>query len=173
MSSSFNFGYNRIERELDENSGTCHGKVICCHCGRKYGTCGDVESILLERDEMLKRQQSGSDGRKTRAGAGLTYLKIEHLSIDKRTCRIQAARQEKDKWDNDSVVLRVTYNSQTFLFQVNSKSPNYNILIDLFGDNEETWPGNEFLIYLQQDVVTERYWPHVEAKPVESKASKK
>jgi hypothetical protein len=117
---------------------------------------------------MLTRSTTGSGANtssksdRSKQATGLPFLKAEHLSTEKRALSILGARAERDRWDNPSVLMKVRYDGKLFLWQVNDKSPNFDLLIDILGDDEAKWVGNDVIVYLEQDELTTRYYPRVE-----------
>lgn len=113
---------------------------------------------------MLSRSSGGnsaSDSNRSSQAGGLPWLKIEHLSSEKRILSILKARGEKDRWKNPSVVMQVRYDGKLFLWQPNAKNPNYDLLIDILGQDESKWPGNDVMIFLEEDELTTRLFPRV------------
>ena len=121
---------------------------------------------------MLKRS-SGSTGASTsnrvNQAGGLPYIKAENVVSDPRTLSILAARSERDKWGNDSVVMKVRYDGKLYLWQPNAKNPCFDALIDILGGDESKWAGNNVLVFCEQDNVTEKYYLRVKATGAKKK----
>lgn len=115
---------------------------------------------------MLQRgsgDNAAATSKRSSQAGGLPYIKPEHLSTERRVLSVLMARAEKDRWDNPSVVMKVRYDGKLFLWQVNNKNPNYDLFIDILGADETKWAGNDVIVHLEQDNVTDRYYPRIEA----------
>lgn len=126
-------------------------------------------------ETMLQRGGSNGGGRGASANSaagGLPWLKPEHLSTEARTMALLKVRQERDRWRNDSIVIQLRYDGRLFLWQVNDKNPNFDLLIDILGEDETHWAGQEVVIFLEQDPITMRYWPRVGPLPTLEKKKK-
>lgn len=128
-----------------------------------------------EENEMLTRgggETTAAKSNRSSQPGGLPWLKPANLSTERRTLSILMARAEKDRWGNQSVVLKVRYDGTLYLWQPNAKNPNYDLLIDILGSDETKWAGNEVVAHLEQDPLTEVYWIRVESaneKPAKGK----
>lgn len=95
----------------------------------------------------LNEQQSS-----TRRGnaSSIPALKLENLSQDKRTAKILETRQVEGKYGKQ-VAVKMTYGGGTYIWYLKLNNPNLRFLVDNFGQDENAWAGNEFLIGLEHD----------------------
>lgn len=172
----------RGDPEAAEGVVYCYGKVICSVCGKLHGICVDFNLEPLENKEMINRdkrsdtpQQSGrSRNTGSKGGSnrgGLPYLKTENLNFDKRTANIIAARTEDDNFKpgQQAVVVKIAFAGNTYLWTLRLDNPNLDILCDAFGDDEEKWPGKEFLLFLETDSFNNKNWMRVEIPTAQGK----
>ena len=118
---------------------------------------------------MLNRTSQATQSRRGAQPTGLPFFKPEHASTDPRTLTILMARAEKDRWDNDSVMLKIRFDGKLFLWQPNLKNPNFETLIDILGQDESKWPNEEVLAYVEIDRMTERPYLRIKAKDAKKK----
>lgn len=184
----FNFGH-AAEEILDPKTGDvklCMGRVKCVHCGTIYGVCCELEAELTQTENttMLPRapQQQGGSQRTPRSG--YTYVTEADLSQDKVVARILATKLNdaplKDGQRRFSdLALQIAFKGQTRLFGVKffdgsgATTPNYQFLLDGFGEDNDQWVGREFYLYAEKEEFTGRIFPRVEPIPVEKPKGKK
>lgn len=123
-----------------------------------------------ENYRMLPRAGSSTtstDESRPRAGkrtdTGIQYLKNEDLSskTDKEG-KILGVRLDEENKFGVRIILKLALDGKTVFFGVNiKKNPNYKILLDEFGAEENDWVGKRILLKLEQDEFTETFFPRV------------
>ena len=106
--------------------------------------------------------QSGvpaSQGKANRGG--IPYLKTENVNFDKRTAKILATKLGQDQKGSATVILKIAYAGNTYLWTLRMSNPNLVILCERFGNDEEKWVGESFMLALETDEFTNISWPRV------------
>lgn len=114
-----------------------------------------------------------SNGRGQQQRAGLPFLKTENLNFDKRTAKILAVKPGEDNRGNKQITLKISYAGNTYLWGLRLNNPNVKHLIDMFGNDEEKWVGESFLLALETDEFTNRNWPRAFPQMEAERGSKK
>ena len=167
----FEFGHNAPEPEAQPES-ACMGSVLCEYCGKRHGYCSEVES-QIKGEQMLPRPDedgSSTPARSKRAGS-MRYLKNEDLSKTPKEAKIIGVKADPDNKFGAGVVLKMSLEGQTIFWTVRTKrNPNYRILTEKFGFDENDWNGNKILLFLEQDEFSDQFFPRV-AFPTEKGSS--
>lgn len=123
---------------------------------------------------MITPETRGTGGQSSGKGSqrttGLPFLRIENLNFDKRTAKILAVKQGEDSRGNKQVTLKVSFVGNTYLWGLRLNNPNVAHLCHIFGNDEETWVGQTFLLALETDEFTNRNWPRAYPAEKESKS---
>src|SRR5271157_34267 len=169
---AFNFG-NNAPPDIDANGECiiCLGRVKCVRCGKVYGVCNEIEAVEREK-EMLSRAGAGAAPATAGSGksqrAGYRYINEQDLSAtEKRRFRIidvkentEPLREEQKRFSD--VVFKGAFRGETRLLGFKLSNPNLVIIQEELGLEENTYPGRELDLFLEQDEFTGRYWMRVE-----------
>ena len=168
---SFEFGYNaQPEEQTDPNTTdpnmdlVCMGSVYCSVCRKHHGYCSEVETQIKGENMLPRAEENDSQSAAPRRGktGGLRYLKNEDLSANHETdAKIQAVKPDANNRFGAAVVLKLTLNGTVIFWTVRTKNPNYKILTDKLGHEENDWVGQKILLKLEQDDFSESYFPRV------------
>jgi hypothetical protein len=97
-----------------------------------------------------------------RTGKGIPYVTTEDLSRSAKEAKIMDVRADNENKFGPRIILKIAMDGKTWFFGVNlKKNPNYKILLDKFGREENDWVGQKILLSLEQDEFTENYYARV------------
>ena len=179
MGRDTDFDFGHAAQEILDSHGDvklCMGRVKCVHCGAIYGVCSELETQLTEQEnnKMLPRAPQTQGGGQQRAPrSGYTYISETDLSADKHIARILATKindgplKEGQRRFSD-MALQVAFRGQTRLFGIKFfdntglMTPNYQILIEDFGEDNDKWIGREFYLFAEKEEFSGRIFPRVE-----------
>lgn len=105
----------------------------------------------------------------SRRKGGKNFLTNEMLTTQPKEAKITGTKYNKDGNFGPNVQLKLALDGETVYWTVSiEKNPNFPILKDRFGRNENDWTGNKILLHLEYDDYEEKYFPRV-SFPEESK----
>jgi len=105
-----------------------------------------------------------------RSGKGIPYITTDDLSRQPKEAKILDVRTDSENKFGPRVILKVAMDGKTWFFGVNiKKNPNYKLLLDKLGREENDWVGQKLLLNLEQDEFTENYYPRVTFPTVKGK----
>ena len=166
----FEFGYNETDTEQTTEPDTsnddnrCMAPIYCPACRRRHGLCSEVEAQLKGENMLPQADGNSSSGNSSsrRRSGGLRYLKIEDLSKTPREAKILAVKAQEDGRFGAAVVIKLALEGNTMFWTVNVKrNPNYRLLVDKFGQEENDWAGQKILLNLEADEFSDQLFPRV------------
>lgn len=171
----FTFGLNepaetidqRIAREYAER---CMHSVNCTNCGYFHGYCAEIK----EKSTMLPTGDEGQTTRGKRAG-GMEWLKNEDLSKTAKEAKILGVRLDSENRYGPRVNVKLAIDGKIKFWGIPTKksnSPNYRLLLDKFGADENDWVNQRILILLEQDEFSGQWFPRVDFPPKEKKTGR-
>lgn len=124
------------------------------------------------RAPQENQQSSGGQanrGRGQQQQQGYPTIKATDLSFDKRLVKINFVRESDQvstqangqKWSD--YVLQVTMNGRIMLLYLKITNPVFKTLYEAFGADENSWPGSQFYLFLEEDKITGKHWMRAEA----------
>jgi len=122
--------------------------------------------------------QQAPQGGNRRQGGGFDYVRNTDLSTDKKrarvlACRVNDAVVKEGQRKYSDVIVKIALNGKTLLYGLKADNPEYEKLVNAFGEDENRWPDREFYMYLEADDFTGKYWMRVEPIEAEPKSAKK
>ena len=85
-------------------------------------------------------------------------LKVEDLSMDPRSAKIQMVKADLEGRFGAQVIVKLSVNGMTKFWYLNIKTnPNYQLLVAKFGHDENDWAGEQILLGLVQDGFYDQY----------------
>jgi hypothetical protein len=153
----FEFGHN------EPADYRCMGSVQCKVCGKFHGYCAEV----LEEKEKQKMLPTGDEtpaAGKKRTG-GMEWLKNEDLSKTPKEAKILGVRLDGENRYGPRVNVKLALEGKIKFWGIptaKSKSPNYRLLLDKFGADENDWVDKRILILLEQDEFSGQWFPRVD-----------
>src|ERR1700761_691947 len=121
-------------------------------------------------DEMALPQPGGGRAKSTTPSGGggrakptVPFLKVEDLREEPSRAKILAVKTQ-DAGFNDLVV-KIAVNGKSFFFGLKASNENYQTLFDAFGDDDNAWVGEEFLVGLKYNEFYEKNFVHVFKAP--------
>jgi hypothetical protein len=163
----FGFGCNEAQEESEQQS-NCMGSLDCPKCKRHHGYCSEVEAQLKGpppeegQNEMLPRGDAGSNSTKPKRAGAMEYLQNEALSKQPKEAKILAIKADPDNKYGARVILKLAFEGKIVFWGVNiKKNPNYQLMLDKFGDDENDWTDQRILIHLEQDEFSGQYFARV------------
>lgn len=139
------------------------GCLGSCYFARKK--IGDLEWLENQKeDDMINIAGNGGGGARPqgqRQRGGLPFLKAENVTAEKRVAKILGTKQGEDQRGKGKVSLKIAFAGNTYLWDLRLNNPNLATLVGLFGQHEEQWVGEQFLLGLQEDEFTNVSWPTV------------
>lgn len=167
----FEFGHN-AENEPAAVPEACMGNVTCEHCGKRHGYCSEVEQQLKEGTMLPKADSDGSSQSSgTKKKGGIKYLTIEDLSRTPKEAKILAVKADADNRYGARVVLKISLDGTMMFWGVAiRKNPNYRLLTDKLGHEENDWVDARILLHNEKDEFSEQFFPRV-SFPTETRSS--
>lgn len=157
----FEYGFGKDSEQAE----VCTGTVECTACKKFHGWCDEV-SKKLKGENMLpapSSQNSSSQGRST--GKNSNRLQVADLSMDPVSAKILAVQvaEKQAKWGGGTqVVIKMAIKGAIKFWYLDvAKNPNYQILVNKLGQDENEWPDTEILMGLEKDDFHEVYYPRV------------
>jgi hypothetical protein len=121
-----------------------------------------------KRDSQRDSGRSGSQ----RPAPKVPFLKVEDLTEEPSRAKILGVQTQNTGFND--IIVKVAIRGKSYFFGLKASNQNYEALFDAFGDNENKWVGEEFLVGLNFNDFYEKQFVHVfeaPAKPI--KAAKK
>lgn len=164
----FDYGFNDspetgtdIDKRIAEQAaGRCMGKVYCLDCNKYHGYCVEIE----EKIKMLPTGDETPTGTKRKVG-GMEFLKNEDLSRNPKEAKILAVRLDSENKYGPRINIKLAIDGKTKFWGVptaKSKSPNYRLLLDKFGAEENDWIDRRILLFLEQDDFSGNFFMRVD-----------
>jgi len=108
----------------------------------------------------------GGDSQPRRGGRsanGMTYLTNEMLSTTAKAAKIIAVRADSENKYGPRVILKLALDGQTIFWGVNiKKNPNYTLLEEKFGLDENEWVDKNIQLFLAKDDFSGQYFARVQ-----------
>jgi len=116
-----------------------------------------------------------SGGRKPRTG--VPFLTFDMLSTTAMEAKILNIKVDTENRFGPSVILKLALDGKIVLWTVRIKNnPNYTLLTDHFGHDENEFVGQKILLHMEKDDFSEQYFPRVsfpETKEKEQQPAKR
>ncbi len=122
---------------------------------------------------MLPQADSTDSNRAERGAARKSNrLRVEDLSTTPRDAKIIAVKADLEGRFGAQVIAKLAVNGDTkFWYLSIKKNPNYKLLVEKFGHDENDWAGQKILLATQQDEFSDQYFVRV-SFPQEAKTKK-
>lgn len=113
---------------------------------------------------MLPSGETSTASTKGKRAGALKYLTNEMLSAKSQTpARITAVKVDEDNKYGARIILKLAMKGDTIFWGINiKKNPNYKLLTDKLGFEENDWVDQEILLGLDQDSFTGSYFARVD-----------
>lgn len=113
---------------------------------------------------MLPQPATRGDRTLTKAGnnakGGVPFLKTTDVFVDPRKARVIGVRSQIGRFGAE-VVLKISFNSQMFLWSLRPDNPNYDAMFTKLGADEDKWVDTTFDLAIQEDEFTGKSWPTI------------
>jgi hypothetical protein len=167
--------FNPDEFDKDEPADyRCMGSVECKVCRKHHGYCAEVAEDK-EKQMLPTGDNQETKGRSRRSGgSNMEYLKNEDLSKNPKEARILAVKLDPENKFGSRIIIKLSLEGAVKFWGVptsKSKSPNYRLLLEKFGPDENDWPDKKILLLLEQDEFSGNWYPRVDF-PAEEKKRK-
>lgn len=176
------FDFQAEAQELFDQRGNlimCMGRIKCNKCGHVYGVCCDVEVELTEKgnENMLPRPGQNAPAQSSgqqRQRSGYPYLKETDLTLDKKEARIIQVRNNDEPVKDgqrrfSDIIVKIAVGGTIYLWGMKYNNPNFTILIEAFGQNENDWAEKKCYIFLEQEEFSGRNFIRCEPQTAASK----
>jgi hypothetical protein len=160
----FEFGANSNAGRVEE----CSGTVECRSCNKFHGWCDEV-TAKLKGEQMLPTadQPTGRTGR-----AKTNRLRPEDLNAQPREAKIKMVKADPDGKFGSQVIVKLAVNGEVKFWYISlAKNPNYKILTEKFGHDENDWAGETILLGTEKDEFSDNLFIRV-SFPEENKKKK-
>lgn len=172
MSQDTDFNPEEFDNQPADYTYRCMGAVECTTCRKYHGRCAEIEE---EKKQMLPTGDGQeTKGRRRSGGSAMEYLNNADLSKSPKEARILAVKADADNKFGPRVIVKITLEGQVKFWSVptnKSKSPNYRLLLDKFGPDENDWADKKIVLFLEQDEFSGNWFPRVDF-PAEDKKRK-
>lgn len=182
----FGFGHNEVvttneggpdidRRIAEEAAGRCMGRVYCQVCKTFHGYCVEV----AEDKERLKMLPTGNEsaGSGQKRKGGMDWLKNEDLNTTGKEAKILMVRYNKEGRFGARVEMKLAIDGMIRYWGVPPKSddrnPNYKLLTDKFGHDENNWVEQRIILLLVQDDFSQQYFVRVDFPSPAAKQSRR
>ena len=111
-----------------------------------------------------------TDNKGKKYQGGMDYLKNDDLNKDKKEAKILGVKATKTRF-GPRVIVKIAFNGGTKFWSLNTdieNSPNYRLMIEKFGRDENDWIDKRVFLFLEQDEFSGNWFPRVDF-PVEKK----
>lgn len=124
-------------------------------------TLGEVDRMLPSYEPDAGEERGGT--RRKRQTGGMKYLTNDNLSKEEKDAKILGVRYDGENRFGPRVILKIDLSGDVLFWGVNiRKNPNYKMLVDRFGRDENDWVGENIKLFLEKDDFSESYFPRVE-----------
>lgn len=155
-STDFEFGYNTTEsideRIAREHAERCMERIECNVCGFSFGFCQELKDEK-EKLKMLPTGDNAGSRKKTAGKSGINWLSTEDLSTQPQEAKILSVFYNKNGRFGARVEMKLAFNGEIIYWGVepkkDSNSPNYKMLLEKFGPNENDWIDQRILLYVE------------------------
>lgn len=153
----FDFGANASKESIDEriareHASRCMERICCSVCGFSFGFCQEVQ----DEKEKLRMLPSGNEqatGRKAASKSGIKWLSTDDLNNQPQEAKILAVNYNKDGKFGARVEMKLAFNGEICYWGVppkkDDKNPNYKLLLEKFGPNENDWIDQRILLFTE------------------------
>jgi hypothetical protein len=154
-------------QDNDSSPDGCMGPVICNRCGKRHGYCCEMSEDLktlrtIKDNQMIPSSQENQQQSRRSRREGMKFLSNADLSTSPKEAKILAVKVDRDHKFGPSVVLKLSLNGETRFWTLNiKKNPNFPILENKFGNDENDWVGQKILLQLEQDEFSDQYYSRV------------
>lgn len=163
-STDFNYGANETEsvdqRIAREHAERCMERIVCNVCGFSFGFCQELQDEK-EKIRMLPSGNEQSSGKRT-TKSGIKWLAPEDLNTTPQEAKILSVFYNKDGRYGARVEMKLAFDGEIVYWGVepkkDSKSPNYKLLLEKFGANENDWIDQRILLYTEAHKFYEGQW---------------
>lgn len=142
---------------------SCGGSVECKACGKFHGWCDEVE-IQLKGETMLPRSSGGSSSTQQSGGRAKpsNRLTTTDLSDTPREGKILMVKADPNGKFGPQAICKIAVNGEVKFWYLDiKKNPNYTILLDKFGENENEWAGQRIMLFNEQDDFSDNWFIRV------------
>lgn len=94
------------------------------------------------------------------ARGGVPFLKTTDVFTDPRKARVIGVRSQIGRFGAE-VVLKISFNSQMYLWSLRPDNPNYDTMFTKLGGDESEWVDVSFDLSIEEDEFTGKSWPHI------------
>ena len=131
------------------------------------------ENDMLPQPGGGKTESQRGGGKQTsgRPAPTVPFLKVEDLKTDPVRAKILAV-QSTNTGFND-VIVKVAVNGRSYFFGLKASNPNYESLFKAFGDDDNKWVGQEFMVGLNWNEFYEKNFVHIFEAPAPERKNKK
>jgi hypothetical protein len=130
----------------------------------------------LKENTLLPKADSAptTSGKSTRSrGQGLNWLRNEDLSKTPKAAKILAVRYDGENKFGPRVILKMAFEGETKFWGVSiKKNPNYKLLLEKFGEDENDWVSSSILLWLEAEEFSEQYYTRVGFPEAKEKSRK-
>jgi hypothetical protein len=136
-------------------------KVLAEHVQRKHLKEAQIIKHAAKRigESMLPQVGSGTG---KRARTGIPFLTFEMLSTTPKNADIVDVKYDEANRFGPSVVLKLKLEGKATLWTVRIKdNPNYVILTEAFGHDEQDFKGKKIQLFMEKDNFSEQFFPRV------------
>jgi len=119
-----------------------------------------------------ERGNNGGRGNSTRKPPQVPFVRVEDLREEPSRAKILGVVTQNTGFND--VIVKVAINGKSYFLGLKASNPNYEALFNAFGDNENKWVGEEFMIGLNWNDFYEKNFVHIfEAPAPKSRGGKK
>ena len=117
-----------------------------------------------------ERGNSGGRGN-ARKPPQVPFVRVEDLREEPSRAKILAVVTQNTGFND--VIVKITINGKSYFLGLKASNPNYEALFNAFGDNENKWVGEEFMIGLNWNDFYEKNFIHIFECPAPKSRGKK
>jgi hypothetical protein len=147
----FNHGFN------EQMNPECTGSIICSKCGKFHGYCDTITQ--LKEKQMLPNADSSQAERPSKKS---NRLHTNDLTKQPREAKILMVKSDPNGRYGAQVICKLAVNGEIKFWYLDiKKNPNYRLLVDKFGNDENDWAGQKILLGLEQDEFSDNFFVRV------------
>lgn len=144
----FNYGANE-QYDPETPLLDCTGRVQCTKCGKFFGYHDSITQ-LQEKQMLPNPESAGSGGGKTQKPSN--RLQTTDLSRQPREAKIVMVKSDPSGRYGAQVICKIAVNGEVKFWYLDiKKNPNYKLLVDKFGNDENDWVSEKILLGVEKD----------------------
>jgi hypothetical protein len=126
--------------------------------------------MALPRPGGGKSDSQRGGGRGNRQAPAVPFLKVEDLTQDPKRAKILGVQTQNTGFND--VIVKIAIGGRSFFMGLKASNPNYEALFNAFGEDDNKWVGQEFMVGLNYNEFYEKNFVHIFEAPAPERGKK-